>query len=227
MARSHCHTFTRDPLKMSLILKLSLGLVVVSRSLATPFCDAKRFDSVFNLGHLIYFLRCGEMWTFDPRLDNGFGLMVKEHTPLLVGRHYFGAQVQKRFQVFDRKYVNFSGFSFQELSCDNHFEDAFKSCQTMVDNFQHLTVLFTPQKAIQFKFNTEFIPLMSSPLFDGFAEVLSTPRTISPFWPRVHEIARDYDFKVDESRIVSALYDPITQNLFMGSKTSLFDTSLK
>ena len=52
------------------VLPLILFLISLQKSNGIEFCDVKTFDSIFNLGHLIYFLRCGEMWTHDPRLDD-------------------------------------------------------------------------------------------------------------------------------------------------------------
>ena len=156
------------------------------------------------------------MWTFDPRLDNGYGLMIKDLSPFVIATRYFGADLHHRLGVFDRKYLNFSGFSFQELSCDDHFEDATKSCQKSVDSFQHLTVFFTPQRAVQFKYNTDFIPLDNSPMFNRFDQSLASPQTMGAFWPRITEMAKDYNFKADKSQIVSALYDPLTYYLYMG-----------
>lgn len=123
-----------------------LVLIFLFRGLyALPFCETHTMDSVFNLGHLIYFLRCGEMWTLDPRLDNGYGIMTKDISPFVIASRYFGGQVQRRFQVFDKKFLNFSGFSIQELSCVHHTEDALKTCQTNIDRYQHLTFLFNSE----------------------------------------------------------------------------------
>ena len=60
---------------------LLLLLVIINGLKSGPkFCDIKAFDSVYNVGDNIEFVRCGEVWTWDPNTKGQKGGFTRDYS---------------------------------------------------------------------------------------------------------------------------------------------------
>ncbi|CAG2120300.1 unnamed protein product, partial [Medioppia subpectinata] len=119
---------------------ISTANIVMSPTVGLPFCDIKSYDSVFNIGHLIHFMRCGQIYTYDPRMNGGIGGFLRDWTLFAYGRHWFGENIIKAKGRYDDEYLRFNGFSFQEINCITSAEDFNRTCYRSAQGWDRLTV---------------------------------------------------------------------------------------
>ena len=194
-----------------LILLSLVSMLCIQYNSCINFCDVKTFDTVFNIGRLIYFLRCGEMWTYDPSLNGWAGGMMRDISPLVVAR---------KWSKDARKDINISYFSIQELNCISQVEDIDGRCKLSVRNWQHFTFLITNKKLYTFKYNTEYVPQngldSGTPLDFKFIENIAG-KDMPDFFPALIDVAPKYvKFFTEQMEIKHLLFDSFRHILFLG-----------
>ncbi|XP_054152956.1 uncharacterized protein LOC128951718 [Oppia nitens] len=201
---------------MLLLIAIILTIIASNVTQGLPYCDIKSLDSVFSVGHLIYFIRCGEVWTFDDRIDGGQGAFLRDYSMLAYARHWFGENVAKTDGKYSDEKLLFNGFSFQGISCLTHADDFNKTCFRSTQAWDRLTIMFDRTHAVPFyyRYIIETDDELVNPL--GFKKRQDL-REKHGFLPRVD---RFFGIGSDPTKreIVSALYDNLLDILYMGIK---------
>lgn len=201
-------------------------ILLILRSESTYFCDLQAIDNVFNIGHLIYMTRCGEVWTYDPRMnpeDDGQdprGGFIRDYSWYSLARSFFGRNVFEQKGSYEDKWLNFTAFSFQEVNCKHESESIRKDCSGSVRAWNGLSVITDKVRAETFRFETDYESLdnrEANPL--GFESQQNMGDSRDSFWPAIDDVAKQaygLDLGRGKGTVHSALFTAHDSLLYIG-----------
>ena len=199
------------------LVSILVSIVWMSGSDCIPFCDIQTVDNVFNIGHLIYITRCGEVWTYDPRMFQYEGGFTRDYSVYTLARRHFGGELVRRIGHYDNKLLRFATFSFQEVNCLNSNDNLERVCARSVFEWNGLSVIASNETAVLFRYTSEFKfteSFFQNPLdFDKIISKLDQNR--NKFWPQISVIGKDHKL-TGIGFIWTALFDVDTNRLYMG-----------
>ena len=199
------------------VIFVSLFSILFCASICLDFCFVQTMDNVFNIGHLIYIQRCGEVWTYDPRIKNGRGGFFRDYMWFAFARRHFAQNIPRGLGVvYDDKLFHFTAFSFQELVCDDVYADIERDCRSSAKAWNGLTVLADNWTALSLRFESHIVWTndSSNPLALPYKQDYREERR-HPFWPNLSKLVPDYYF-MGSAGIRSALFDKNDFRLYIG-----------
>ncbi|CAG2114165.1 unnamed protein product [Medioppia subpectinata] len=199
-----------------------------------PFCDTKSMDNVYSVGHLVYMTRCGEVWTYDPRMDDGLSGFTKDYAFYTLARRYFGPNLHewagRQWDEQMKREFRFAVWSFQELDCTDSIETIDSVCAQAVEAWNGYTAMVDNHTGIFFRYRGEFENIgkwvdgkdpMGIGWTIGMEAIATTVRT--NWWPKIdkltsHDLAFDFSstihaalFVKNENRLYMALLSANTK----------------
>ena len=205
-----------------------LFIILIGRSDSTYFCDLKAIDNVFNVGHLVYMTRCGEVWTYDPRMyaEKSRGGFIRDYSWFAFAKRFFAHNLFNEHKTYDNKLLHFAAFSFQEVNCDETFENLDKDCYGSVKAWNGLSVMADKYEARTFRYETDMEHLKNNndnPLGFGGKQLMNTSER-NAFWPDIQDVAKDWlkmNLGPGKGSVHSALFSVKENTLYIGISLKL------
>ncbi|CAG2114164.1 unnamed protein product [Medioppia subpectinata] len=188
------------------------------------FCQLKTLDNVYNIGQYIYLSRCGEVYTWDPRMDGGQGGLLRDYSIYALARKELGKE--QKPNGFDKDTFRFTAFSFQEVNCLESPETLDRICGRSVDKWNGVTVIVGYNKALTFRYRTSFESVgttFDNPFGFQWREDLTIGGTGNRnlFWPTTAVLSADMRSTHTLKEIVASLFVVANNLLYLGFNTTV------
>ena len=189
------------------------------------FCDLPTISSVFNIGRTIHFLRCGQVWTYDPSLyaNNGRGGFTRDYTWFNFAREHLSRAIFNVYKEYQDDYLVYTGFSIQGLECVEWWRNLEADCVASTEGWNRLSMIASNKSLLIFRYDTQItftndsnnpFSLPSMQIWDGRT---NEGLAHSQFWPNLTILAPDHKFtKQLYKRIAALLYVKEEYRLYIG-----------
>ena len=212
---------------------LSLFSALICGIDCIDFCDLDSMDNVFNMGTFIYMTRCGEVWTFDPRMNRGKGGFFRDYSIYAFARNTLppvgglpivdssGGSYRITNLEWEAQHFRFFAISFADIECEDWWVDMERDCMYSAQTWNGISIIGSRNYFVNFKFLADIetvspgIHPFGFPTYQNF-----TDHHLPRFWPSLSTIARHWGWD-QKSYIHSGLFYKEDYRLFIGLKSIL------
>ena len=189
------------------------------------FCEVPTISSVFNIGKTIHFLRCGQVWTYNPSLftNSGRGGFSRDYTWFHFAKQHLGRAIAlSRNENYTDDHLVYTGFSIQGLECKDWNNDLERDCDRSAQGWNTLSMLVSNHSVLVFRYGAkiEFTKDNNNPLGMTADLIVNSTNTSDlnrhSFWPYLHKLAPLYSFKDEYPSIASLLFMKEELRLYAG-----------
>ena len=211
------------------VTTLSVISILICASNCVDFCNVLSIDNVFNIGHLTYLVRCGEVWTYDPRMQKNRGGFIRDYAFFAYARNWFGQRLFEKYNLkeWDDKHLkDFAAFSFQEVYCKDWRIDIKRNCENRTNLWNGLTIMADDRKMHGFYYRNDMEWEKDekgwyNPVDPRLPEVLNYRTESHPFLPDPKIVAAQFGELTGKWIIRCGVFDRHKFRLYLGLYSSL------